>query len=79
MLILKYFQMKSTFGWSPSNLTALLRQQSVHFPRLVGLAECAAGGAARRARTRGAVADARATVGRNWTVATGSPPIEVVT
>jgi len=27
MLILKYLQMKSTFGWSLSNLAALLRQQ----------------------------------------------------
>ena len=27
MLILKYVQMKSTFGWSLSNLAALLRQQ----------------------------------------------------
>jgi IS4 transposase len=27
MLILKYLQLKSTFGWSLSNLVALLRQQ----------------------------------------------------
>ena len=27
MLILRYLQMKSTFGWSLSNLAALLRQQ----------------------------------------------------
>ena len=27
MLILKYLQMKSSFGWSLSNLAALLRQQ----------------------------------------------------
>jgi hypothetical protein len=27
MLVLKYLQMKSTFGWSLSNLIALLRQQ----------------------------------------------------
>jgi hypothetical protein len=27
MLILKYLQIKSTFGWSLSNLAALLRQQ----------------------------------------------------
>jgi IS4 transposase len=27
MLILKYLQLKSTFGWSLSNLIALLRQQ----------------------------------------------------
>ena len=27
MLILKYLQMKSTFGWSLSNLAALRRQQ----------------------------------------------------
>ena len=27
MLILKYLQMKSRFGWSLSNLAALLRQQ----------------------------------------------------
>ncbi len=27
MLILKYLQMKSSFGWSLSNLAALVRQQ----------------------------------------------------
>jgi hypothetical protein len=27
MLVLKYLQLKSTFGWSLSNLVALLRQQ----------------------------------------------------
>jgi len=27
MLLLKYLQLKSTFSWSLSNLTALLRQQ----------------------------------------------------
>lgn len=36
MLILKYLQMKSTFGWSLSNLAALLRQQLFIFRDLWG-------------------------------------------
>ena len=34
MLILKYLKMKSSFGWSPSNLAALLRQQLFIFKDL---------------------------------------------
>ena len=37
MLILKYLQMKSSFGWSLSNMAALLRQQLFIFRDLWAL------------------------------------------
>src|SRR5271157_4281714 len=69
MLILKYLQMKSTFGWSLSNLAALLRAATVYFQGFVGLAEESDGGAAGGAATRRAVGDAADVVGESWTAA----------
>ena len=40
MLILKYLQMKSSFGWSLSNLEALLRQQLFIFRDLWAWLDC---------------------------------------
>ena len=40
MLILKYLQMKSSFGWSLSNLAALLRQQLFIFRNLWAWLDC---------------------------------------
>ena len=58
MLVLKYLQLKSTFGWRLSNLVALPRQQSC-LSRPVGLAErpvpCVASPAGRRADGAAAV------------------------
>jgi hypothetical protein len=36
MLLVKYLQLKSTFGWSLSNLVALLRQQLFVYRDLMG-------------------------------------------
>jgi hypothetical protein len=36
MLLVKYLQLKSTFGWSLSNLVALLRQQNYFSTAICG-------------------------------------------
>jgi hypothetical protein len=67
MLILKYLQMKSSFGWSLSNLAALLRQQLFIFRGLMGVAQQSDGAAASRKATGRTVAHALDLVALCWT------------
>jgi hypothetical protein len=67
MLILKYLQMKSTFGWSLSNLAALLRQQLFIFRDLWAWPNAPWEGPPAGALAWGTVGDAGGVVDGNWT------------
>jgi hypothetical protein len=67
MLILKYLQMKSSFGWSLSNLAGTAAPVTIHFQGLMGVAQQSAGGAASRKATGRTVAHAPDLVDTSWT------------
>ena len=69
MLILKYLQMKSSFGWSLSNLAALLRQQLFIFRDLWAWLNTPLEGPPAARQSLRTVTDAADVVAESWTAA----------